>query len=672
MAIPGDLVTIKAGIYRETVTPANSGTTSKPIVYAPENGARVVISGSDLGSDFQSATGVEDSDIRSFGAEAITPPYGFNSTDTDGTNSISSQNTVVSSGQRALQLDFSGADKRARLNSNLTSLQNDIYARMYFRINSGFSLSANDSSFDILVLKADANGSPILRTSLRRNSGGSFKLYMRADLASNTVIYSGAYGEVTLDTWHELEVRFKGEDATAGGAQVWLDGNSRASNYLLNTQGYSIGRVEYGGNSSSISTPNAGSIMYVDAMKISSQRIGPFAAVGTAADYVVSPFYSEPGQIFFDETPLTPVTDNILSDAGTFFYDPDLERAYMRFPAGVSPSGHKVELGRRQYVIHVDSRQYLWFIGLELQHSDTTSSGGISLHSSQNILVENIHSHHNLGAGINITAGSDNNSIRNCQLKENERDFGGGVRIDLGSDNNLIEYNEISGSGGNGIYIKGETTPSSGNILRYNLIDNIYDSGIYLNTDVSNTLIEGNRISRPILSLGGTAGGNGIHLAINSHHNRVKNNVISHTPAHGIQLRQNVSENFILNNSIYNVGLSGAGGGIYTQEGNGGPPFLNSYYNNVVHSAQTACFWFDSGSSGATGVMHDYNLCYNPGKPYAYSHDQAFSTQSLFTQGTSWDLSGINEDPLFVDLSTSPIDLRLQPQSPAKNSGKAP
>src|SRR6202035_643780 len=46
-AVAGDSCLIMAGTYHETVTPANSGTSSEPITFAPYNGASVTIDGAD-------------------------------------------------------------------------------------------------------------------------------------------------------------------------------------------------------------------------------------------------------------------------------------------------------------------------------------------------------------------------------------------------------------------------------------------------------------------------------------------------------------------------------------------------------------------------------------------------------------------------------------------------
>ncbi|KRF18426.1 hypothetical protein [Paenibacillus sp. Soil787] len=48
MAQAGDTVNIRGGTYRETVTPANSGTAGNKIKFQNYNGEAVVVSGADL------------------------------------------------------------------------------------------------------------------------------------------------------------------------------------------------------------------------------------------------------------------------------------------------------------------------------------------------------------------------------------------------------------------------------------------------------------------------------------------------------------------------------------------------------------------------------------------------------------------------------------------------
>jgi hypothetical protein len=56
-AEPGDTVLIHAGTYRETVTPARSGTAGAPITYKPYGDGTVTISGANVVSGFQQSSG---------------------------------------------------------------------------------------------------------------------------------------------------------------------------------------------------------------------------------------------------------------------------------------------------------------------------------------------------------------------------------------------------------------------------------------------------------------------------------------------------------------------------------------------------------------------------------------------------------------------------------------
>jgi hypothetical protein len=57
VAQPGDTVLVRGGTYRETVTPARSGTSSARITYKPYNGERVTVSGADRVSGWSKYSG---------------------------------------------------------------------------------------------------------------------------------------------------------------------------------------------------------------------------------------------------------------------------------------------------------------------------------------------------------------------------------------------------------------------------------------------------------------------------------------------------------------------------------------------------------------------------------------------------------------------------------------
>ena len=51
MAVAGDFIKIRAGTYRETITPTNSGTPGHPITYQPDGKGIVTVSGADTADD---------------------------------------------------------------------------------------------------------------------------------------------------------------------------------------------------------------------------------------------------------------------------------------------------------------------------------------------------------------------------------------------------------------------------------------------------------------------------------------------------------------------------------------------------------------------------------------------------------------------------------------------
>ena len=56
--VAGDTAFIRAGTYRETVTPAHSGTQNAPITFMPYNGESVTVSGADVIPASPSTNGV--------------------------------------------------------------------------------------------------------------------------------------------------------------------------------------------------------------------------------------------------------------------------------------------------------------------------------------------------------------------------------------------------------------------------------------------------------------------------------------------------------------------------------------------------------------------------------------------------------------------------------------
>lgn len=86
VAVAGDIVTIRSGIYRETIVPTNSGTPGNPIIYQPEPGAVVTISG------LNTADGGWSIHSGNIYKKSITLPVnGYNATTTNNTTLLANQ-----------------------------------------------------------------------------------------------------------------------------------------------------------------------------------------------------------------------------------------------------------------------------------------------------------------------------------------------------------------------------------------------------------------------------------------------------------------------------------------------------------------------------------------------------------------------------------------------------
>ena len=85
IAVAGDIINIRTGIYRETVTPANSGLPGNPIIYQPDGDAVVTISGADVANGGWSAYS------GNIYKKTITMQNGYNANMSDNTTLMANQ-----------------------------------------------------------------------------------------------------------------------------------------------------------------------------------------------------------------------------------------------------------------------------------------------------------------------------------------------------------------------------------------------------------------------------------------------------------------------------------------------------------------------------------------------------------------------------------------------------
>lgn len=253
-----------------------------------------------------------------------------------------------------------------------------------------------------------------------------------------------------------------------------------------------------------------------------------------------------------------------------------------------------------------------------------------------------------------------------------------GILTDF-SDDALIEYNECAYSiSQHGIYV---SSAADRPIVRYNVCHHNGRAGIQLNGDGKhlNPAIgtRGDGFIQDAQIIGNICyqnGQNNMAAALNLMSVRtslVANNLIYNNLAGGISLwNDNIASatqwgcknNRILNNTI----LFQPGTGrwcISARSGSSG----NVVENNILFGGGRGAYEFDMGSI----PMGDYNLLPNAGAPgIAMNADtQAFYNLSQWQLLSGGDLHSSDLDPLFVNATTPPFDLRVLTGSPALNGG---
>lgn len=533
---PGDRVLVRGGQYLEELVVPMSGTSANPIIFEAYPNEEPVISGADFAprwarlDQFEHNTysspiffydGFESGHINT--ADAL--PYFLSKTHFNGSDisvgyQMTIQSSVVANGSsktlRIETLPAAGNYDNARVNKTFSSTPQDtVYARGYFRIESGFSMAdlASGRLLDVMVLRLGTGSTgKRLRVSFRRTTttgkivvvAGSYDTASNQSSGSGTAICpavvnsgmseGGGCGTIIPGTWNAIEVRYVG-NSTSGGAELWLNGTKTSTLALSqDTTGLSVDRVEWGVNALGTTPPAPGSIMYLDDVVVSQNPIGLFQSFSSnpnaASTYAT--VYNVNGtskQVFVSDTlntnekrllNLDPASSNLsdllnldLTSAavqdyeGAFYLDDPNNILYVRLKGGIDPSTKTVETGRRDYGAlllgnkDANSRplsppmQHVFIKGLHFKMFQRGTAGGIHLDNASNNFILFNKSRLNLESGIRVTWSSSYNTILGNTLSENKELFGSGVRLDLGSSDNLVCHNDIEGPDGNGLFLRG-------------------------------------------------------------------------------------------------------------------------------------------------------------------------------------------------------------------------
>ncbi len=659
-AVAGDTVYIRGGTYRETATPTNSGTSGSPISFINYQNETPIINGADRPATWVSLGDQESGGLLTSGFESGDMSE-YTSTTTEAGNTVSAQSSVINHGQYAMQGTYGGTNRNARANVNFTG-SNDAYVRVYFRLNATYDLTTNDSGQVILNLRQGSTTN-LAQVLLLRNSSGQFYLQARTNNPSTNTFYSGTAGEVVRDTWYSIELRYKGNDGSTGGAEFWLNNVSKGSIYSLNTNTFQPSRIEIGGSTSGPGTPTNGSILYMDDAKVDTARIGNFVPAGNAAIYKATGVNWTVRMVFEDGTRLSSVaTLGDLTSAGKWYIDTGANILYVWSSDSANPASHLTEAARRNFGFDLTSLDYITISGLTFKYHNNTSFGSIHLIDSDGVIITQSILTDNLGSGI-FANHSTNNTFSYNQILRNYRLFGAGIRLENGSNNNSINENTITGlglSGGNGIFFCGDitcnSTGNSTNLIARNTISNVYDSCMYLDSNNDSNTIERN-ICHDSYRENSSSGGNGIHLSLGSDSNIVKNNLVYNTQRHGISSRDGNTGNQILYNTIYNTGF---GSSSFGESGNGiNIQGINTNIivkNNIVHTAKTAAVNIDPEATATT--TSDYNLVYNPGNPVMKFNGTTYSIISDYYIVSGQDNHSRHEDPKFTNIGGADFSLK--------------
>jgi parallel beta-helix repeat protein len=700
-AVAGDTVYVRGGTYRETITIANSGTSGNPITFAKYGSETPIINGGTAGSGWASLASTEPSaGIITEGFEGNDDTFAaFTSSTVDSGNTLAVEPDVSNLGTYSAKATFGGTNRNARVSKTITSAA-DVYQRMYFRFNSAYNITVADVGQLIMNERIDSAVSRAT-VELVRNSSNQFYIKGRAtNPATNavTTFVTTAAGSVVPDTWYAIEIRYKGGDASTGGAELWIDGVSQGTTgYNWNTSTTTIGRLEWGSGTSGTGVPSSGSIFYIDDIKASTTPVGLYTTAGATTTYKMTGVTAEPIFVYQDGTLLSTSTSALSTtlSAGNYYYDDPNDILYLRTSDSTSPSTKTIDIPFRTQGIVMLNKEYITLNGLSVKYTRGSGNlmGGVILGTSSNITIQDGTFADNNGAGIFLQK-SATNTISSNTILRNRREFGGGIRMENGSNNNTITSNTITGigtMGGNGILMCGDDTCSYNgnnfNTIRGNTFYNLRDSCIYIGSYSDSNIFERNLCGltfRITSSAGSTAGGSGAHVSRGSDYNVIRNNIFYDTGAASIVVQSNTIDsieipvygNLVYNNTIYNPVTAGTAN-------NGGIAVLDDAYdtvvkNNIVYQSNDVAGIRVTGAIAASSTISDYNLYY--------------STQSGVTNLANWGVSSgrfhstfasiqaatggqeahsLSVDPLFVSATsaTSTQNFTLQDTSPAINAG---
>lgn len=512
-------------------------------------------------------------------------------------------------GAQSLQMAFAGSSAVNNVTQNIP-LTEDVYVRFFMRLenfdlqDTNSSATTNTARWNFLTLSEGSTARVSL--SLVKSVQG-FKFDARVltpDVTNISNIYKGYPAEIKNGEWYQIELRFKGNDSTTGGAELWLNAKSIAGNYNrtptpdvyygLNTSGLRINKVTVGDDGvASTTRPLNNSKLYVDDYRVSvgapsglipnSEAIQIYTTSFSASEFSgMGTSYPRIMLVTDSDHPegkaLEMVPDKRVVSAGSFAVSGTT--LFFRVPQDTTPTGKILEYGVRDVGFKMDAKDYIVIEGFNIRGANHSNEGAIFMTegAQYNWAIGNL-IQGNAGAGIRIEGvlsgstlvkgGHYNNVVKN-HFRDNLLGFGSGIRYD-NSGYSLIEHNHFESDVGTNISTEcEETTACRGFKIRRNNFTSAGESNIYLAKHLSHSEVYGNSMSGARSSsyhtmkngVRGSSGGSGVHIARASNNIKVYNNVLWDLDTGGVTMRAKVFNNVIFNNTIAKTAAKGSGVGI--------------------------------------------------------------------------------------------------------------
>ena len=644
----------KAATWRETMTVGASGTAAYPIVVTSYGaGADPIINGADLVTTWTStnvgdepsggllSSGMED-EVDAFTAD-------FDGKTVSGTTSltVSTAAGTFYSGLKGGKVVFDGANTDGYAYKTVTS-SGDIYIYMRFKIKTGATFSGAKSSSIITIHDAASNMGQVRLASGADGVIDMIQYRLLAGVFGD--VYSGSGGEITTNTWYEVEARwYQGSGGADGGGQLWLDGNLMGSNLATDLTSYEIDTVRLGSvDLNDAAVWNANDELYFDDIKVDTSRVTSF--VSAPANTWSAALTTEPVDVDFDnEEGTEEVALANLNAAKKWFWDSNVLYVY----AASDPDALYVAPGIEAYVrdncIFSEDKNYITLDGIEVTKATTElilfRRSGVG--SSTDIIIRGMTAHDNapnlytkdglFGLGI-YTGGVANVLIDSCTVYNTDwtgiaiynRSGSGAIA------NIIIRDCTVYDSSHNGIDWKSGDSGNGGNlsdltVLRC-LVYGHAAQGIYAEVGDSGTLTDCKVYY--CISHGNVNCGYYINADGNTYPSSFKT----------------------YNNVFYGNGLTAWGPGLDAA-------CTDSLFKNNICAennvnATTTKEW-KIGDNGGTANVSDYNLIYKSGQTNIVDWDGNTRTFSVFQSTNGQEASGMSTDPLMTDPANGDFTLQF-------------